>query len=483
MFADWRENRGKGARKVEFRQNQVTAKCFPPIVTGFWKDRLWSCPISVSVASPSLLNDVLRTPELRTRIRRAPDFAAENRALVQLAQVLASSPHEILNRLAQAALHLCGAGSTGISILDSETGGDPNLFRWRALAGAWTEKYLGSVLPRDYSPCGVVLDTNSAQLMEEPARFYDYVGAIDPPCHEVLLMPFTMEGRTVGTIWAAMHDPDKHFDAEDERVLASLAKFTSAGYQSRKATETLAAYGKAKAREAETLAKADRLKDEFIATIAHELRNPLGPIRNIASLLLLAPTDPKVIKRAGGVIERQSSNMSRLIEDLLDVSRVRLGVLELHRSKVDLADVVRTALDSSRLAATRTHPVTLELPREPVYVEGDLLRLTQVVGNLLNNAAKYSDADGHVRVGVFRSGVHAVIQVSDDGIGIPADKLESIFDLFVQAGQAGSPRSQGGLGIGLHLAKKLVEAHQGVLKAESPGADCGSTFTVQLPVA
>jgi signal transduction histidine kinase len=434
------------------------------------------------VASSSAFAQVIRTEELRTRFTREPDFQRESRALVELAQALAANPRQILDRLVQSALDLCQAGSTGISILDSETGGDPDQFRWRALAGAWTGKYLGSLLPRDYSPCGVVLSYNSVQLMTDPAKYYDYVGTIDPPCREVLLVPFSVGGVPIGTLWAVMHDESMHFDSEDARILGNLAKFASAGYQSVQATEALEAYGSARAREVKALSDADKSKDEFIAIIAHELRNPLGSIRNTSTLLVRASSDPTVVKHAAEVIERQSSAMARLIDDLLDVSRIRLGILDLHRSKVSLVDVLRAALDGSRLSAnSRSHEVEMQLADEAIHVDGDPLRLTQVLGNLLNNAAKYSDVSGHVSIRLSREDNNAVVAITDDGIGIPADKIDSIFHLFAQGGQAGSPRSQGGLGIGLHLARKLVEAHGGILKATSPGAGCGSTFTVQLP--
>jgi signal transduction histidine kinase len=211
-----------------------------------------------------------------------------------LAEVLASNPHRILDQLAKSALELCGAGSTGISILDSETGGDRNHFRWRALAGAWTDKYLGALLPRDYSPCGVVLSHNSVQLMTDPAKYYDYVGAIEPACFEVLLVPFHLGSEPIGTIWAVMHEKGKHFDSEDARLLASLAKFASAGYQTLKTTESLQMHAEARAREIKSLSDADRSKDEFIATIAHELRNPLGPIRNTSTILPRGASDPAV---------------------------------------------------------------------------------------------------------------------------------------------------------------------------------------------
>jgi hypothetical protein len=165
------------------------------------------------VASSSAFAQVIRTEELRTRFTREPDFESESRALVELAQALASNPRQILDRLVQSALDLCRAGSTGISILDSETGGDPDQFRWHALAGAWTDKYLGSLLPRDHSPCGVVLSRNSVQLMTDPAKYYHYVSAMDPPCREVLLVPFSVGGVPIGTLWAVMHDERRFWSA------------------------------------------------------------------------------------------------------------------------------------------------------------------------------------------------------------------------------------------------------------------------------
>jgi signal transduction histidine kinase len=426
--------------------------------------------------------EVLRTEELRLRFTRHPDFESENRALLELAEVLASNPHRILDQLAKSALELCGAGSTGISILDSETGGDRNHFRWRALAGAWTDKYLGALMPRDYSPCGVVLSHNSVQLMTDPAKYYDYVRAVEPACFEVLLVPFHLGSEPIGTIWAVMHERGKHFDSEDARLLSSLAKFASAGYQTLKTTESLQSHAEARAREIKSLSDADRSKDEFIATIAHELRNPLGPIRNTSTILLRGASDPAVVRRAAEVIERQSSAMARLIDDLLDVSRIRLGVLELNRKTVNLAEVLRSALEGSRLEAqSNAHQVDVQIEDDPVYVDGDTLRLTQVFGNLLDNAAKYSDAAGHVSVRLSREDTNAVVSITDDGIGIEPGKIDSIFELFAQAGQAGTPRSGGGLGIGLHLARRLAEAHRGTLTVTSPGRGHGSTFTVHIP--
>jgi signal transduction histidine kinase len=279
-----------------------------------------------------------------------------------------------------------------------------------------------------------------------------------------------------------MHETTSHFDAEDARVLGSLAKFASAGYQSLKATQALEAYGAGRANEVQRLSEANRSKDEFIATIAHELRNPLAPIRTSAALLLRGLSDAETVLRTAEIIDRQSKSMVRLIDDLLDVSRARLGSLELNPTRVNLTEILRPIVEGARSSEqAKLHEVELKLPNEPVLVEGDPLRLTQVFGNLLNNAVKYTDDRGRIAVGLARSGTNALVDITDSGIGIAPEQIESIFDLFAQAGQEGSARSRGGLGIGLHLAKQLVEAHGGLLKATSAGPGCGSTFTVQLP--
>jgi signal transduction histidine kinase len=342
---------------------------------------------------------------------------------------------------------------------------------------------MGNTLPRGFSPCGLVLSRNSVQLMREPADYYGYVASIDPPCHEVLLVPFGMAARPIGTIWVVMHEPNRHFDGEDARLLTSLAEFASAGYQSLTAIEALEENARQRSAEVRSLSDAHKLKDEFIATIAHELRGPLGPIRNTSAILKLGSREPAVLAKASEVLERQSSVMTRLIEDLLDVSRVRLGVLELHPTRLNLAEILQAALEGSNLApGAASHSVDMQLGEQPVWLEADPMRLTQVFNNLFNNAAKYTDPGGAVSVRLMHEETNAVVSIADTGIGIPAEKMESIFDLFAQAGQAGTARSSGGLGIGLHLAKKLVEAHHGQLTAKSEGSNRGSTFYVRLPV-
>lgn len=229
------------------------------------------------------------------------------------------------------------------------------------------------------------------------------------------------------------------------------------------------------------LKEADRRKDEFLAMLAHELRNPLAPIRNAAQVLkLIGPTDANQ-RRAREVIERQTQHLTRLVDDLLEVSRITQGKVTLARAPLDLATIINRAVETSRpLIETRRHQLTVTPPPHPVRLEGDLTRLVQVVGNLLNNAAKYTDEGGHIRLETALENNEAVICVEDDGLGISADLLPHVFDLFTQADRS-LDRSQGGLGIGLTLVRNLVELHGGRVGAYSEGPGHGSRFIVRLP--
>ena len=230
------------------------------------------------------------------------------------------------------------------------------------------------------------------------------------------------------------------------------------------------------------LVEADRRKDEFLATLAHELRNPLAPIRASAELLrLTSGQDPRLARHAE-VIGRQVGHLARMIDDLMDASRISRGKLELRLAPVVLQDVVRAALENvqAELQAGR-HPLQLALPDEPIRLVGDEVRLVQVVQNLLTNAARYS-ADGRpIAITVEVEGEQAVLRVRDQGIGIAADQLPRLFDLFYQGGSE-SERATGGLGIGLPLAKLLAELHHGSVEAHSAGLGQGSEFTVRLPL-
>jgi PAS domain S-box-containing protein len=230
------------------------------------------------------------------------------------------------------------------------------------------------------------------------------------------------------------------------------------------------------------LSHADRRKNEFLATLAHELRNPLAPMSNMLEVVKRADGNNEVLKRAHETLERQLAQMVRLVDDLLDLNRITHDRLELRRSEVELSSVVQQAVEVARpLVDTAGHHLTVDLPDEPIYLYADRARLAQLFGNLLNNSCKYTRPEGRVSLSAERAGDEVVVTVKDNGAGIPPDKLESIFDMFMQVDST-SDRSQGGLGIGLTLVKRLTEMHGGSIEARSAGEGQGSEFIVRLPV-
>jgi PAS domain S-box-containing protein len=228
--------------------------------------------------------------------------------------------------------------------------------------------------------------------------------------------------------------------------------------------------------------EADRRKDEFIATLAHELRNPLAPIRTGLEILRRVGELPPAAARARDAMQRQLSHMVRLVDDLLDVSRISRHKLELRPEPLELRSVLEHALEASQPAIEAVgHTIRLQLPEQRLRVQGDLTRLAQVVSNLLSNAAKYTPPGGTITVDLKEEDGQAVIRVQDNGMGIPPEVLPQLFTLFVQAGRERAPGA-GGLGIGLWLVKRLVDLHHGSIEARSEGPGRGSTFTVRLPL-
>jgi signal transduction histidine kinase/CheY-like chemotaxis protein len=232
----------------------------------------------------------------------------------------------------------------------------------------------------------------------------------------------------------------------------------------------------------EALKESDRRKNEFLAMLAHELRNPLAPIRNALQILRLTGGDSKAVRSASEMMERQVGQMVRLVDDLLDVSRISRGKIELRKERIELASVVHHAVEASRsLYKNMNHEMTVTLPPKQIYLNADPTRLAQAVGNLLNNACKFTDRGGRISLTVEREGEQAVIRVRDSGIGIAAEELPRIFDMFTQL-DTSLERSVSGLGIGLTLVKSLVEMHGGTVEAHSAGKYQGSEFVVRLPI-
>jgi PAS domain S-box-containing protein len=235
-------------------------------------------------------------------------------------------------------------------------------------------------------------------------------------------------------------------------------------------------------RHAEELLGADRRKEQFLAMLAHELRNPLAPIRNAVELMRQVETADPTFRPAREMVERQVKHLARLVDDLLDISRITRGSIRLRKEMVNLNLVVQRAAEGARpLIESRAHELEVRLPHEPIRLEADPTRLEQVISNLLDNAAKYTMPGGHIWLTAAREGDQAVISVRDTGIGVPPDVLERVFEPFVQS-DGSLARSEGGLGVGLTLVRSLVEMHGGQVEACSPGVGQGSDFVIRLPV-
>jgi signal transduction histidine kinase len=630
------------------------------------------------------VESIITTSELGRRPARAPDFEAESRVLLRLATTMAEAPARVLQELVDSARDLCRAGSAGVSLLDPEQGDIKTQFRWMATSGGYAP-LVGNTMPRDFSPCGTVLDQNRLLLMTGMVKFFPYVDALPHPPREVLLVPFYRGSEPIGTVWVAAHTHEQQFDQEDARLVSSLSQFAAAAVQVIQTAETnhnleerarlaaerdlerLAAENRRIAASAsereqaeaavrrelkdtrllrdlaarsvgsgdptvlfeeilaaaieiteadagtvqildqpsgaltflastgfepamcahfarvdatsgspcgvalargqrvfvlfddpeapdldgalkrhldagircaqstpllsragqplgmfsthwrkrrelserelrfldllgrqaadlieraqvlEALKESDRRKDEFLAMLAHELRNPLVPIRNGIALVKRAREQPALIDEIQPMMERQIGHAVRLIDDLLDVSRIRSGKIELQRRAVTLASLVESAVEANREAlASAKLELQVELDDPDRLLEVDPTRFPQVISNILHNAIKFTPSGGKIALrSEFVPADEAVspeliLKIADTGVGIDRALLPTIFGLFTQVHSDSAVR-HGGLGIGLALARSLVELHGGMISADSPGAGQGSEFTIRLP--
>jgi PAS domain S-box-containing protein len=332
--------------------------------------------------------------------------------------------------------------------------------------------------PHPHSPHGLpkVLRTGEPDMMtevpdelllqrarnEEHLRLLREIGLKSFMC-----VPLKGRGKILGVVSFAISESGRRYTEADLTFAQELARRAAI------AIENAQLYAE--------LREADRLKDEFLAMLAHELRNPLAPIRNALHVMKQPNADGALIGQVREMAERQVQHMARLLDDLLDVSRISRGRIELRKEVLDVSGVVERSVEAVRpLFEERNHQLHVSLPDEPIRVEADATRLEQVLTNLLNNAAKYTDPNGQIWLTAARVGAEAVLGVRDTGIGVAHDMLPRIFDLFVQA-ERRLDRSQGGVGIGLSLVKKLMELHGGKVEARSDGPGRGSEFIVRLP--
>ena len=331
--------------------------------------------------------------------------------------------------------------------------------------------------PRPSSPYGAwhVLATGEAEwsaeindgMLQAVAQTPEHLRILrELDLRSYICVPLVARGAAIGVLTFVFAESGRRYCDGDVELAKDLARRVAA------AVDNAQLY--------QRLRSEDRRKDEFLATLAHELRNPLAPIRTGLEILRHSPS-AAAFEKTRDIMERQLSHMVRLIDDLLDLSRVTRGKVLLHKERADLRSIVDTALEASRpLLDAAGLALTVRLPEEPMVFEADRTRLAQVVSNLLNNAAKYTDRGGHVLLGAVRDAGDVVIRVKDTGVGIPREMLTQVFEMFAQVGGS-LDRSQGGLGIGLTLVKHLVELHGGQVWADSDGPGTGSTFFVRLP--
>ena len=356
----------------------------------------------------------------------------------------------LMQRIAERGAQVLGADAVGVLLLT-----DDRLVVGGAAGGA-AEVFGDAGPPRARGAVTAVIETGGTVVIPEAEGARTVVAAPLPGAWQVL------------GVLAAARPAARPFGAEDIRLLAALAAHAAAALEN--------AWRYREAREA------DRRKDDFLARLAHELRNPLAPIVHALHLLdRVAANGPQGVQLRE-IMARQTRHLGSLVDDLLDVSRIRLGKLSLRPQPVDLREVARRSFEALQVSRhAEGHEVSLSMGPEPVIVNGDPARLEQVVGNLLQNAVKYTPRGAPIHVAVERAPREAILRVSDRGIGIDPEMLPHIFQMFMQADRS-LDRAQGGLGLGLALVRALVEHHGGSVTAESSGLGCGSEFTVRLPL-
>jgi signal transduction histidine kinase len=431
------------------------------------------------------LEEIEITAQLAQRPARAPDYAAENCALLHLAQAMATNPADILQTLVDTALTLCQAGSAGLSLLETHHG--EAVFRWEALAGVYAG-HRHTTMPREASPCGTTMDRNTAQLMVLPARVFLALQVV-PPVVEALLLPFRVEGTPIGTVWIIAHDDTRKFDQEDARLMQTLAQFAAAAWQVWQATTALerrvdartAALHRESAERQRLEGEAQRAQHfamlgRLAAGVSHEIRNPLAAMFLHADLLeeeLRQPSSPSTDALLDTVaeIKTQLARVDDVVQDYLSLARVAA----IERTPEDLGAAVQGwATECQPRAAA--HGVTLHLQGlthlGQAWFHASSLR--RALLNLLQNALEAMPQGGTLTVDGLRTAAHVQLTVRDTGSGIPAEQIPQIFEPLYTTKPTGT-------GLGLYIAHEIVAAHGGQLTVASVVGQ-GTTFTITLPL-
>ncbi|MEX2147422.1 MAG: HAMP domain-containing sensor histidine kinase [Candidatus Rokuibacteriota bacterium] len=373
---------------------------------------------------------------------------------------MARNPDNLCRRLSELAMDVCHATSAGVSLLDGE------LFRWEALVGAHAP-HRGRLIPRAVSASAACVDEGLTQVLRPPDRACADLPP-EPPVVEAMLVPFRAHRLPVGAVWVVTDRERRRFDEEDERILRVLTDCASAAWEQWKA--------------AEAAMRQNRRRDEILATLLHELRNPLAAITG--AMWVVEHTDApaeRAVHHAMEVVRRQGRLLSRIVEDLNDLSRIGWDKLELRPAPIDVATVIADVVTFSLPRIERRgQRLAVDVPSEPLALEADAERLAQVLANLVDNASKYTPDGGDIELSVAARVEVVEFTVRDTGVGIPPDKLHEIFQPFTQLRAPGGRQAEG-LGLGLALVDRLVKLHGGHIRVSSEGAGKGAEFTVSLP--
>ncbi|MFM0018281.1 hybrid sensor histidine kinase/response regulator [Paraburkholderia azotifigens] len=435
---------------------------------------------------------VLRTDDLKDRPARAPDHAAEVRTLVTVASAQTGRRDTLLQAVADAALGACHAGSAGISLLETTSEGAA-VFRWRAVAGACAG-FEGRTTAWAECPCGMTLELGAPQLFVEPHTYFKSLRDTGAVITEGIITPIPIRcpaSKQLGAIWVASHDAHR-FDREDLRLLGNLAVLAGAALTLLDAQQAAEAETEAAQQARRALEDAAHRRDEFIAMLGHELRNPMAPIDSSIAALKVLCAGQEQANDVLAIAQRQMRQLRTLVDDLLDAARLRHGKLAIKYSRTSLNEIVYDAITALKHHIdARKHRLVIEGLDQPVQVRADHVRLSQVVGNLLSNAAKYTPAGGTLQLrvqtetdsaadGAAVGGMVSIV-IEDNGVGMSPEALDHVFELFAQS-PSSARRSEGGLGIGLAVAKRLIELHDGTITLDSQGVGLGTRVLLRLPI-